>query len=292
MEKSSLQKTVDFKPISLKEFYTVSQVGWRDEFEKWLKQVIKPCHIDTLFPFDTWLTFYTDFTKQNSEVLWVPFRKSSADFNFIVCEFISDGFYNYFELGQQFNEEDWKFIRAYRNKQDARYFVEDHNKHIREFRKEQAEKNLVEKVAETLVPEAPNFDNPQSVLLSKVEDPTLLNWKEAMKALIDGKRVEARVCILGLPESENEWFDVEFAAYPDCAETGCKIELGQDWEYRIKDDSEEREELFDECEKLGIINVSKVSKIPTPLLHDIVDAIKSTDLDWEEIAKQVNEETK
>lgn len=290
--KSCSQKTVDFKPIPLKEFYIVSQVGWRDEFEKWLKPVIKPCPTNTLFPFDTWLTFYTDFAKQNSKVLWVPFRKSPAEFNFIVCEFISDGFYSYFEFGQQFDERDWKFIRVYRNKQDAKDFIKAHNKRIRELKKEQAEKNLLEKVAETLVPEAPNFDNLQSVLLSKVKDPTLLNWKEAMKALIDGKKVEARVCIPGLPESENEWFAVEFAAYPDCAKTGFKIELGQDWEYRIKDDSKEREELFDECEKLGIVDVSKASKIPTPLLHDIVDAIKSLDLDWEGIAKQVNEETK
>lgn len=290
--KSCLQKVVDVKPIPLKEFYIVSQVGWRDKFEDWLKQIIKPCHTNTLFPFDTWFKFYTDFAKQNSKVLWVPFRKSPADFNFIVCEFISDGFYNYFELGQQINEEDWKFTRAYRNKQDAKDFVKAHNKRIRELKKEQAEKNLLERVAEKLVPKDPNPGNLQPLSLSKVENPTLLNWKEAMKTLIDGKRVEARVCIPGLPESENEWFDVEFAAYPDCAETGCKIELGQDWEYRIKDDSKEREELFDECEKLGIVDVSKASKIPTPLLHDIVDAIKSLDLDWEGIAKQVNEETK
>lgn len=124
--KSCSQKAVD--TISLKEFYFIaSQVGWRDEFEKWLKQILKPCHINTLFPFDTWLTFYTDFAKENPKVLWLPFRKSSAEFNFVVCEFISDGFYNYFEPGQQFSEEDWKFIRAYRNKQDAKDFVKAHN---------------------------------------------------------------------------------------------------------------------------------------------------------------------
>lgn len=118
-----------------------------------------------------------------------------------------------------------------------------------------------------------------------------LDWKEAMKALIDGKRVEARVCIPGLPESENGWFEVEFAIGPDDREFGESVKFGKDWEYLILDDSKEREELFDECEKLGIINVSKASKISTPLLHDIVDAIKSIDLDWEGIAKQINEET-
>lgn len=65
-----------------------------------------------------------------------------------------------------------------------------------------------------------------------------------------------------------------------------------DRDYQIKDDSKEREEFFAECEKLGIINVSRVSRISTPLLHDIVDAVKSTDLDWDEIAKQINKETK
>lgn len=291
MEKD-LQKAEDSNPISLREFYIKSEVGWRDEFENWLKRISNPDRKELLFSFDRWFNFYTEFANCDHRILWIPFKYNLTEFNFIVCEFVHDGFYNYFEFGQQFDEKDWNFIRAYRNRQDARDFVEDHNKNLRNQHKEQAEKNLTEKLAEKLVPKSPELFGMRPASLSKVENPKTLDWKEAMEALITGKRVEARVCIPGLPESENEWFDVEFAAYPDCAETGCKIELGQDWEYRIKDDSKEREELFDECEKLGIINVSKVSKIPTPLLHDIVDAIKSTDLDWEEIAKQVNEETK
>lgn len=148
-------------------------------------------------------------------------------------------------------------------------------------KKEQAEKNLVPK------------SNIQTELLSKVESPKTFDWKEAMKALIDGKRAEARVCIPGLPESENGWFEVEFAIGPEDKEFfGESVKFGKDWDYRILDDSKERKELFGECEKLGIINVSKVSKISTPLLHDIVDAIKSIDLDWEGIAKQINEDTK
>ena len=148
-------------------------------------------------------------------------------------------------------------------------------------KKEQAEKNLV-----------PKSNNLQTEPLSKVENSKTFDWKEAMKALIDGKRVEARVCIPGLPESENRWFDLEFAIGPCSREFGESVKFGKDWDYRIKDDSKEREELFTECEKLGIINISKASKISTPLLHDIVDAIKSIDLDWEGIAKQINEDIK
>lgn len=277
--------------VTLQDFYKRSNVGWRDEFEDWLKQIPNSDRKDLLFSFNQWSNFYTEFAKNDKRVLWSPFGNDLIEFNFIVCEFVHDGFYNYFEFGQQFDERDWKFIRAYRNRQDARDFVEDYNKHIRDFHKEQAEKNLAERVAETLVPKVPYTDSPQPAPSSKVESPKILDWKEAMEALITGNRVEARVCIPGLPESENGWFEVEFAIGPDDKEFGESIKFGKDWEYRIKDDSKEREELFDECEELGIINISKASKIPTPLLHDIVDAIKSLDLDWEGIAKQINEET-
>ena len=268
--------------ITLQDFYRRTEVGWRDEFEKWFTSF--DCK-DLLLSFDEWFNLYTRFANQIPKVLWIPFENNLTDFNFIVCEFVHDGFYNYFEFDQQKVERDWKFIRAYRNRQDARDFTEAHNKKFRMLKKEQAEKNLVEK---NLVPKS----NIQTELLSKVESPKTFDWKEAMKALIDGKRVEARVCIPGLPESENGWFDLEFAIGPDDGEFGESVKFGKDWDYRIKDDSKEREELFDECEKLGIINVSKVSKISTPLLHDIVDAIKSIDLDWKGIAKQINEDTK
>ena len=267
--------------IALQDFYRRTEVGWRDEFEKWFTSF--DCK-DLFLSFDEWFNLYTRFASQVPKVLWIPFENNLTEFNFIVCEFVHDGFYNYFEFGQQKVERDWKFIRAYRNKQDARDFTEAHNKELRMLKKEQAEKNLVEK---NLVPKSNNL---QTELLSKVKNPKTFDWKEAMKALIDGKRVEARVCIPGIPESENGWFEVEFAADPKGF--GESVKFGKDWDYRIKDDSKERKELFDECEKLGIINVSKASKISTSLLHDIVDAIKSIDLDWEGIAKQVNEETK
>lgn len=269
--------------ITLQDFYRRTEVGWRDEFEKWFTSF--DCK-DLLLSFDEWFNLYTRFASQFPKVLWIPFENNLTEFNFIVCEFVHDGFYNCFEFSQQKVERDWKFIRAYRNKQDARNFTEAHNKKLRMLKKEQAEKNLVEK---NLVPKSNSL---QTELLPKVESPKTFDWKEAMKALIDGKRVEARVCIPGLPESENGWFDLEFAIGPDDREFGESVKFGKDWDYRIKDDSKERKELFDECEKLGIINVSKASKISTPLLHDIVDAIKSIDLDWEGIAKQVNEETK
>lgn len=276
--------------LALQDFYRRTEVGWRDEFEKWFKQTFKQTHIsfdckDLLLSLDEWFNLYTRFASQVPKVLWTPFENNLTEFNFTVCEFVHDGFYDYFEFGQQKVERDWKFIRAYRNKQDARDFTEAHNKKLRMLKKEQAEKNLVEK---NLVPKS----NIQTELLSKVESPKTFDWKEAMKALIDGKRVEARVCIPGLPESENGWFDLEFAIGPDDREFGESVKFGKDWDYRIKDDSKERKELFDECEKLGIINISKASKISTPLLHDIVDAIKSIDLDWEGIAKQINEDTK
>lgn len=272
--------------IALQDFYRRTEVGWRDEFEKWFTSFTPFDCKDLLLSLDEWFKLYTRFASQVPKVLWTPFENNLTEFNFIVCEFVHDGFYNYFEFDQQKVERDWKFIRAYRNKQDARDFTEAHNKKLRMLKKEQAEKNLVEK---NLVPKSNNL---QTELLKEVESPKTFDWKEAMKALIDGKRVEARVCIPGLPESENGWFDLEFAIGPDDREFGESVKFGKDWDYRIKDDSKERKELFDECKKLGIINVSKASKISTPLLHDIVDAIKSIDLDWEGIAKQINEDTK
>ncbi len=290
--KEDLQKA-GLNPISLREFYIKAEVGWRDEFENWLLQYPKSKRENFNFCYEDWVRNYTEFAKSDERVMWIPFRSTPTEFNFIVYKFKPDGFYEYIEYGEPFNEEDYEFLRAYRNGDDARYFVTDHNKHLREQNKEKAEKKLIEKVTNNLVsgtvPE-PIKDSEAPKIPIKPPKETL-DWKEAMKALIDGKRVEARVCIPGLPESENGWFEVEFAIGPDDKEFGESVKFGKDWEYRILDDSKEREELFDECEKLGIINVSKASKISTPLLHDIVDAIKSIDLDWEGIAKQINEET-
>lgn len=293
--KEDLQKK-SLDPISLREFYIRSEVGWRDEFEKWLLQYPKSKRGNFNFCYGDWVRNYTEFAENDERVLWIPFAAAPTYFNFIVYKFKPDGFYGYIEYGESLldNKEDYEFVRFYKNREDARNLVVDHNNHLREQNREKAEMKLMEKVADNLVSgttpdpigdcEAPKIP----IRFSKEN----LDWKEAMKALIDGKRVEARVCIPGLPESENGWFEVEFAIGPDDKEFGESVKFGKDWEYRILDDSKEREELFDECEKLGIINVSKASKISTPLLHDIVDAIKSIDLDWEGIAKQINEETK
>lgn len=273
------------RPITVADFYMKTGVDWRTEFERYIES-IQRIHLSNLseLTYESWEANYKKFAVANACVQWCPFEPGevltdySKTFSFAVYEFASDGFYNYFEVGEGFTKEDYYFVRTFRNRSDAMEFVKDHNT-AKRCQLNNIKQDLNQYV-KMLIPE-------KTVILG-----TTMDWKEAMKALIEGKRVEARVCIPGLPESENVWFDVEFAAYPDCAETGFKIELGQDWEYRIKDDSKEREELFDECEKLGIINVSRVSKVSTPLLHDIVDAVKSTDLDWDEIAKQINEETK
>ena len=106
------------------------------------------------------------------------------------------------------------------------------------------------------------------------EEYSIFSWKEAMCALVANKKVEARICIPGLPESENGWFDVEFAVYPDGAEKGCKIELGQDWDYRLKlTDREERERIFKECERLGIFDMDKLKSFSTQYVRDILNTI-------------------
>lgn len=293
--KNGLQKAVDFSSIPLREFYIKSGVGWRDEFEDWLGRYPKTKRGNFNFCYEDWVRNYTEFAKNDERVLWTPFTTAPIDFNFPVYRFKPDGFYEYIEYGMpdMDGHEDYEFVRAYKNREDARIFVKDHNKHLREQNKEKAEKDLTEKIAKQLIP------NQALDATKDVEAPKLLvglpkktlDWKEAMKALIEGKRIEARVCIPGLPESENGWFEVEFAIGPEDKEFGESVKFGRDWDYRILDDSQEREELFEECEKLGIINVSKVSKVSTSLLRDIVDAINSINLDWDMIAKQINKET-
>ena len=100
------------------------------------------------------------------------------------------------------------------------------------------------------------------------------SWKEAMLALVNNKKVEARVCIPGIPESENKWFDVEFGVYPDVAEKGCKIELGQNWDYRLKlTDRKERERILNECERLRVFDMDKLKSLSTQYLRDILNTI-------------------
>lgn len=100
------------------------------------------------------------------------------------------------------------------------------------------------------------------------------SWKEAMLALVNNKKVEARVCIPGIPESENKWFDVEFGVYPDNAEKGWQIELGQNWDYRLKlTDRKERERILNECERLKIFDMDKLKSFSTQYLRDILNTI-------------------
>lgn len=283
--KKDLQK-VGLNPISLREFYIKAEAGWRDEFENWLLQY--PIQKRENFCYEDWIRNYTEFAKNDERVLWIPFRSALTEFNFIVYRFKPDGFYEYIEYGEPFNEENYEFVRAYRNRDDARYFVTDHNKHLREQNKEKAEKKLIEKVTNNLVSgtvSEPIKDSEAPKIPIKLPKETL-DWKEAMKALIDGKRIEARLCIPGLPESENGWFEVEFTSDQGFDES---VKFGKDWDYRIKDDSKERETLFEECEKLGIIDITKISRVPTTLLYDIVNAFRSIDLNWKEIVKQVGE---
>ena len=265
------------EPITIADFYIRSKVGWRDEFENYVRlhTQVDPFDIKN-FSYNEWEAIYEDFATGNDLVIWCPFNNSELfkTFNFLVYEFIQDGYYNYFEYGENFDERDWMFVKAFRDRGDARNFVKGYND-----KKRKQIANFVE-----------SFE-PSKASETKASLDKTFDWKEAMKALIEGERVEARVCIPGLPENENGWFEVEFAIGPDDKEFGESIKLGKDWDYRILDDSKEREELFDECEKLGIINVGRVSKVSTSLLKDIVDAVKSVDLDWEAIAKQINEET-
>lgn len=262
-------------------------------------------NIDTFkASYTAWKKTYCDWAKNYPPLRWIPFKDElKTEFNFPIYEFIPDGFYEYSEEGMPGMEgnESYKFVKRYRHREDAITFMKGHNKALREeYAKANRPVGIIEKdgittkVAQSLISKPNEFlkgleENCNEHL--KVKDPNILDWKEAMKALIDGKRIEAR-------HVDNEkctstlWFEVEFAIGPEDKELGESVKFGRDWEYRIIDDSQEREELFEECEKLGIINVSKVSKVSTALLHDIVDSVKSINLDWDAIAKQINEETK
>lgn len=268
-------------------------------------------NIDGPKPFETsytaWKKIYCGWAEKYPSIKWIPFEDElKTEFNFPVYEFIPDGYYDYIEEGMPSMEghEDYKFIRRYRHREDAMTFTKGHNKKLREeyakanrpvgiIEKDDAE-DIATKVAHSLISKPNEFLNQLEENCNehlRVKDPNILDWKEAMKALIDGKRIEA--CHVDNEKGTSTlWFEVEFAIGPEDKELGESVKFGRDWEYRILDDSQEREELFEECEKLGIINVSKVSKVSTSLLHDIVDSVKSINLDWDAIAKQINEETK
>ena len=263
---------------------------------------------------DTFQASYTDWKKtychwaENYPPLrWIPFKDElKTEFNFPIYEFLPDGFYEYSEEGMpgMDGNEAYEFVKRYRHREDAITFMKGHNKELREeyakanrpigiIEKDDAE-DITTKVAQSLISKPNEFLNNLEENCNehlRVKDPNTLDWKEAMKALIEGKRIEARF-VDDEKCTSTLWFEVEFAIGPEDKELGESVKFGRDWEYRILDDSQEREELFNECEKLGIINVSKVSKVSTSLLHDIVDSVKSINLDWDAIAKQINEETK
>lgn len=262
-------------------------------------------NIDTFkASYTAWKKTYCGWAKNYSSLRWIPFKDElKTEFNFPIYEFIPDGFYEYTEEGMPDMEgrEDYKFVKRYRHRDDAITFMKGHNKVLREeYAKANRPVGIIEKddiatkVAHSLISKPNEFLDQLEENCNEhlgVKDPNILDWKEAMKALIEGKRIEA--CHVDNEKGTSTlWFEVEFAIYPEDKELGETVRLGRDWEYRILDDSQEREKLFDECEKLGIINISRVSKVSTPLLHDIVDAVKSINLDWDAIAKQINEETK
>ena len=257
--------------------------------------------------YTAWKKTYCGWAKNYLPLEWIPFKDElKTEFNFPIYEFIPDGFYEYTEEGMtdMDGHEEYKFVKRYRHREDARTFMKDHNAELREeyakanrpvgiIEKDEVE-DVTTKVAQSLISKPNEFMHSLEEEFNehlRVKDPNILDWKEAMKALIDGKRVEA--CYVDKEKCTSTlWFEVEFAIGPEDKELGECVKFGRDWEYRILDDSQEREELFEECEKLGIINVSKVSKVSTSLLHDIVDSVKSINLDWDAIAKQINEETK
>lgn len=264
-------------------------------------------NIDTFMAsYTAWKKTYCGWAKNYLPLRWIPFKDElKTEFNFPVWEFIPDGFYEYTEEGlpDMDGHEEYKFVKRYRHREDARTFMKGHNKELREeYAKanrpvgiiEKDEEDIATKVAQSLISKPNEFLNSLEENCNenlRVKDPNTLDWKEAMKALIEGKRIEA--CFVDKEKCTSTlWFEVEFAVGPEDKELGESVKFGRDWEYRILDDSQEREELFEECEKLGIINVSKVSKVSTSLLHDIVDSVKSINLDWDAIAKQINEETK
>lgn len=265
-------------------------------------------NIDTFkASYPAWKKTYCSWAKNYPPLKWIPFKDElKTEFNFPIYEFIPDGFYEYSEEGMPGMEgnESYKFVKRYRHREDAITFMKGHNKALREeyaktdryvdISKKDNVEDITTKVAQSLISKPNEFLDQLEENCTEhlgVKDPNILDWKEAMKALIDGKRVEA--CFVDNEKGTSTlWFEVEFAIGPEDKELGESVKFGRDWKYRIIDDSKEREELFEECEKLGIINVSKVSKISTSLLHDIVDSVKSINLDWDAIAKQINEETK
>lgn len=75
-----------------------------------------------------------------------------------------------------------------------------------------------------------------------------LSMKEAMIAFANGQKIEYRVCIPGLPESENPWYLIDES----------KPQFDEGWDYRLYVD---REQALKLCEQYKILNMKNVAKI-------------------------------
>lgn len=75
-----------------------------------------------------------------------------------------------------------------------------------------------------------------------------MSMKDAMIAFANGQRIEYRVCIPGLPESENPWYLIDES----------KPQFDEDWDYRLYVD---REQALKLCEQYKILNMKNVAKI-------------------------------
>ena len=75
-----------------------------------------------------------------------------------------------------------------------------------------------------------------------------MSMKDAMIAFANGQKIEYRVCIPGLPESENPWYLIDES----------KPQFDEDWDYRLYVD---REQALKPCEQYKILNMKNVAKI-------------------------------
>ena len=90
-----------------------------------------------------------------------------------------------------------------------------------------------------------------------------LSMKDAMVALANGQKIEYRVCIPGLPESENPWYLID----------ENKPQFDEDWDYRIYVD---REQALKLCGQYKILNMKNVAKIKdNNALMDLVKVLDS-----------------
>lgn len=90
-----------------------------------------------------------------------------------------------------------------------------------------------------------------------------LSMKDAMVALANGQKIEYRVCIPGLPESENPWYIIDES----------KPQFDEDWDYRLYVD---REQALKLCEQYRILNMKNVAKIrDNNALMDLVKVLDS-----------------